>query len=159
MSARTIPLTKGYSTVVDEADYEALSALSWHARITPQGKVYACRSVRAGPRTIVQRMHRLLVGEPVGLDVDHIDGDSLNNRRANLRPATRSQNLANARKGRRGPTPYKGVGRVHRSATWQARCAGAYLGAYPTELEAAAAYDKAARARFGEFARTNGVGA
>ena len=102
-------------------------------------------------------MHRLVLGTPDGQETDHVDGDGLNNRRANLRPATRSQNACN-----RGPMPgsvsgVKGVYWQKSVQKWHARIdAGGkthYLGLFRCITAAALAYAKASRALHGEFGR------
>ena len=101
------------------------------------------------------KMHTFLTGWP---QVDHINGDGLDNRRCNLRPATSAQNNANARRVRTSRSPYKGVERES-SGKWRARiCPHGQrinLGLYGTAEEAAHAYDSAAREIYGEFAYLN----
>jgi hypothetical protein len=94
-------------------------------------------------------------------EVDHIDGDGLNNRLENLRLATTTNNNRNQRKrtGRTYSSQYKGVSYRQDRDTWLAAIGVDYkrvkLGTYPTEEEAAKAYDVAALQFFGEFARLN----
>lgn len=101
-------------------------------------------------------LHRLVANAPEGMDVDHINGDGLDNRRENLRVCTRTQNQANRRPNRGRRT--KGVSRT-RYGTWQAYIYVAgrkqHLGTFPTEAEAAQAYNAAAVEAWGDFARLN----
>lgn len=108
-------------------------------------------------------MHRLILGASKGdPDVDHVDGDGMNNRRSNLRVASRSQNMGNQRTRCGAKTSrFKGVsllpnGRWHAQIKVNGKTK--FLGAYAEETDAATAYDRAARAAFGEFARTNDAG-
>jgi hypothetical protein len=105
-------------------------------------------------------LHRLLLNAPPELQVDHINGDGLDNRRSNLRLATGSQNQGNSRKRRDGVTSqYRGVSWNKRAGKWQAllRREGKlqYLGYFSDEEAAARAYDAAALEQWGSFARLN----
>ena len=157
---KTIPLTQGKVAVVDDEDYVALSIWTWRAlRCRQNGHDiwYAVRTVYG--THLVVLMHReiaAVVGIP---QVDHRDGDGLNNRRENLRPATSSQNSLNRRKRIRCSSRFKGVCWHEASDKWQAyiRADGRQLclGLFEHEEDAARAYDRAARRFFGEFALTN----
>jgi hypothetical protein len=100
-------------------------------------------------------MHKLLTGWP---QTDHINGNGLDNRRCNLRPVTSQQNRANQRK-TRGTSQFKGVYLRRRERNWEAAIKvnrrRIYLGTFSSEVEAARAYDAAARHHFGEFAALN----
>jgi len=133
-----------------------LSAFKWS--VSSYG--YAGRRVN---RTTVY-MHREILKPEPGIWVDHINGDRLDNRRANLRRCNRRQNAGNSFKNKADSasphhSQYKGVTRLNREERernyWAAYCAGRYVGMYATEIEAARAYDDAARKHFGEFARLN----
>ncbi len=162
----TVPLSKGYATTLDAADFATLFApdeagaptISWYALEEPSGPVYAVRT-ESNPRRMTW-LHREICRPKPGLDVDHIDNNGLNNRRRNLREATRSQNLANRPKSR-GRCRYKGVYWDASRGKWQAmlRVNGAnrHLGRFSDEVEAARAYNSAALAVWGEFANINQV--
>lgn len=159
---RTIPLTKGYVAIVDDDDYDAVAQFKWTAVVTGQTikRVYAYR--REGWDNANRKwrssiyLHRAILNVPKGTDVDHINSNTLDNRRSNLREASRSQNLANNRRpigvtGYRGVTPTKSGER----APYKVQCRGRYVGAFYDLVEAAKAYDKAAVEEFGEFAKLN----
>lgn len=153
---KAIALTRGYSAVVDDADYARVSQYRWHVRIDKHG-IYAGRNRRQPNGTYAtQRLHTFLTGWP---RVDHIDGDGLNNQRSNLRPATAAENNRNARKHAAAYSQYKGVSWCKREGRWFAQIQyerrHRHLGYHPTEVEAALAYDAAARELFGPFARIN----
>ena len=167
-----IPLTRGYVTVLDIEDLPKIWGFSWHAKRFKGGKLYAARSPympekhipgAQGDAKMTVLMHRELLGFPKG-DVDHRDGDTLNNKRDNLRVSTRSQNCANQKIRRTNTSGFKGVswkqwrdGR--NSGAWAARISVNYkrlhLGYFSTAEEAARAYDAAAQHHFGEFAKLN----
>lgn len=161
---REIPLTKGYVSVVDDEDYTFISQWRWCARVSV-GKVYAMRAVTAsGQKTEYIYMHRQINGTPRDMQTDHIDGDGLNNRRANLRTATNAQNSWNGKAHKDAASRFRGVspnlkpGKKH-PKLWVAHiCINGqveHLGTFASEDEAASAYDARARSLYGEFARTN----
>jgi hypothetical protein len=148
---RYIPLTRGLFAIVDAADYEWLNGFKWHA--TSGAKPYACFACKDK----VIYMHRLIMNAPKGLFVDHIDGNSLNYRRSNLRNCTKAQNAWN-RPALGGTSRFKGVHR-DKHGKWKAaiRVGGrqTFIGLFGDEVEAARAYDRMAREMFGEFAYLN----
>ena len=155
-----IGLTRGLVALVDDEDLERLAPYRWAARPasnTPGGW-YAHRN---DPVLGTVYLHRQLMGVGRGdPDVDHVNGDGLDNRRANLRLASRSQNLANRGK-QRGTysSRYKGVTWLADCRRWKAyvgiRGRTMHLGLFTDERQAALAYDRAALDAFGEFARLN----
>jgi hypothetical protein len=146
--------------VVDLADLERVRPYSWLVLAVP-GKTYAQAWTRdKDGRRRNNLLHRLVIDAPKGVHVDHINHDGLDNRRANLRLATRSQNQANMRAETMGATSkYKGVSWEKFTQRWKACITvhgkGITLGRYRAEEEAARAYDVAAAAFFGEFACLN----
>lgn len=112
-------------------------------------------------RNVVYQASRLAwffaYGEWPRGQIDHINGDGLDNRLANLRLATNSQNMANRRRNRNSTSPYKGVRYVKKWKCWVARIQKdnnrVEFGGHTTPEEARDAYISAARERFGEFAR------
>jgi hypothetical protein len=146
------------SATVDDGDYEKLIGSAWRLnRQTMKRGVqfYACRTTSSGKESMA---NAILGPPPAGMVWDHHNGNGLDNRRANLRPATREENSRNSRK-KRSPTSsrFKGV-RKHKRR-WYASIwvggRGIHLGSFTDEREAAAAYDQAARYHFGEFACAN----
>lgn len=147
---RTIPLTKGKVTLVDTTDYEWLSLFKWH-----YSNGYAVRRIYINKRRDgISRMHREILNAPSEKQVDHINGDGLDNRRSNLRLCTRQENARNSAP--RGL--FKGV----EHTTEDRWCAyikingrKKHIGVFADQHTAALAYDHFARRYFGEFARPN----
>lgn len=138
---KEIPLTKGFVTVVDDDDFTELSQHKWLANVSISGRVYAQRRLKIGGKWKHEYMHRRLLGEPQDLDVDHINGDSLDNRRVNLRACSRSENLINSINASRGAFFDK------RTRKWFARISHNgkryFLGRFPSQQEAIAAIAEA----------------
>lgn len=148
-----VPLSRGLVTIIDDDDAaNVFAAGRWHAA-SCDGHDYAHRF--EGRRSLY--LHTFLTGWPL---VDHRNGDGLDNRRMNLRPATRGQNNANRRVGRNNHTGYKGVSYYRRTGRWRAYTVNPdgshrHLGYFDSPELAACAYDVAAIARWGEYALTN----
>lgn len=156
-----IPVSDTY-TLVDEEDFAKLSRMNWHLISTPKSdRYYAYAKAETGERGGKYLMHRLIVSPPKGFDVDHRNRNGLDNRRENLRPASRSQNMANQRIRKTNKTfsVYKGVSKREQGWIAQLRRRGRHyhLGYFATEEEAATAYNRAAKELFGEFALTNKI--
>jgi hypothetical protein len=154
---RLIELTRGHVALVDDEDYEALNRWNWMfvPRRSRAGGGYAYRQRREGGKQVNILMHRVVIGAPDGVPVDHKNNIGLDNRRANLRLTTPALNPRNSAP--RSRTGYRGVSFFR--GRWRARITGAglfvYLGSYLTVEEAARAVDDGLRKRFGDFAYLN----
>jgi hypothetical protein len=156
--SRLIPLTRGLSAIVDDDDYARLAKWSWHARNTPAGHSYACRTeIVAGVKRTIH-MHREVDRTPEGFVTDHINRNGLDNRKCNLRTATLSQNHGNAIPQTRNKAGVKGIYFDRERAKWvadiQFQRKRRRLGRFDRKEDAAAAYGRAAAELFGEFSRT-----
>ena len=159
---KTIKLTQGKHSIVDDDDYKRLSRYRWYAANT-SGKFYYAvrRSPRLGSKQRTILMHRVILNAPDGTEVDHINGDGLDNRRSNIRLCTCRENSRNQRLDRGSTTGFKGVYFDKRGcknpyrATIMVNSEGIYLGSYRNVENAARAYDLAAIKHFGKFALTN----
>ena len=152
---RIIRLTTGERVLVDAEDYPKVACLRWRRSGKP-GNYYA--QAYLGGRRFTP-MHRLVLGLEIGDGkvVDHINRNTFDNRRANLRICSNRQNQMNkpASKGKRY-SKYKGVCWHKRDQRWCAMIdGGKHLGNFDSELEAARAYDEAALRLYGEFAYFN----
>jgi hypothetical protein len=154
-----IPMANGMNALVDATDFPRVSGVRWSANhYTTTKDIYPRRSTKAGGRVKNFRLHRVIVGEEAaaGRQVDHANGDLLENRRSNLRLCTGSQNCANTTR----PMGTSGLRGVSRSwKRWKAviRVGSTirHLGTTDTPEEAARLYDTAALKLHGEFAVLN----
>lgn len=141
---------------IDDNDYELIKNFKWNIlEVTPNNK-YATTYIE---RKLVL-MHRLLMGFPKGKEIDHIDGNGLNNSRSNLRICSHKDNLRNRKINKNNKSGFKGVNYL---ATKGKKKWRSYiyvngktinLGYYLTSQEAAEAYEKASKEYFGEYARS-----
>jgi hypothetical protein len=157
-----IPLTRGFMAVVDAVDVPLVRGHCWTAG-TRRRNVYAFRTIATPTGATTLYMHRVLISPPPGMQVDHIDGDGLNNRRANLRIVTAAQNNCNIRLTARNRSGVKGVSWCSRDRKWQAHIMvnkkSRGLGRFNTIEEAAAAYAEASADLHGPYGRISGMGA
>lgn len=162
LAMKTIDLGHGFFTIVDDDDFEFLSKYKWHSIKAGRSPRYAVTSGRkSNGRKGSIYMQRLLLGDGDYVS-DHINGDGLDNRRSNLRKATHHQNAWNSKKKKNGTTSqYKGVGWVKKDGAFRARIRTnlheVSLGYFDNEVDAARAYNRAAKQLFGEFAKLNDV--
>lgn len=156
--AKNIELPHGFNALVDDEDFDWLNKYGWYR--TPCG--YATRRVWAGTnRQVGLLMHREILGVEPGEEVDHINADRLDNRKENLRVVTRSQNMMNRRKIKAKTSVFKGVCWKKSHKSWQVAIRVnkklIHLGYFKDEVEAARAYNEAAKNHFGEYARPNQI--
>jgi|SRR6185369_3300233 len=152
MSRAIVILTQNKFSLVDDEDFDWINEWKWSF----DGR-YAVRTEK-GKRVY---LHRLLMKNPVGMDIDHINGDKLDNRKENLRIANSQQNSANMIK--HGKYKYKGIylSDGKRNKKWAAQIIikrkNIHLGRFFTQKEAGRAYNIAAKKYFGDFARLNKI--
>jgi hypothetical protein len=157
---RKIYLGENEWTIVDPMDYYWLRKYNWY--LGGNGKnYYAFTNIKTCPgKTKIVGMHRLIINPPEYLLVDHRNNNTLDNRHANLRLATHSQNACNRPKiSSKTSSRYIGVYFEKRTGRWTSKIRvngkRLWLGRFKDELDAALAYDKAARQYHKEFARLN----
>ena len=148
---KILKLYSGEAVLVDDEDYDRLSCIQWYKHT--QG--YACGRVRIDGNLVMTLMHRYILNSPKGYGTDHIDGDKLNNQKANLRICTQKMNMRNAVC--KNATGYPGV-KVKRNGRYQARISVSRkqlsLGTFDTAEEAYLRYKEAALILL-DFSRRN----
>lgn len=146
---------RDWIAIVDACDASLLD-LGWHVQTRGRHRLPACMATKTEGRTI--RLHREIMKAASGVVVDHINGNPLDNRRQNLRLANTASNNRNRRVQSGSYTGFKGV-HLHRPGWWRAAIVANGkkhdLGVFRSPVEAARAYDTAAVALHGQFARTN----
>lgn len=151
---RIISLTQDKSALVDDEDFDLINQHKWFWTRNKWGG-YAGR--RREGKTIL--MHRVIMNASKGVEVDHKNNNGLDNRRTNLRNASSQQNKWNMSLPSHNTSGFKGVVWHKAAKKWMAQIKKnkitQYLGCYEDKLEAAKAYDEAARQYHGEFANTN----
>lgn len=157
METQVLKLTKGRVALVDAADYAELSKWKWSFHCGG----YAVRGERRDGRSRAILMHRQILAAPAGVQVDHRNGDKLDNRRSNIRLASNAENGWNTNRRQHNRSGFKGVtwvpGRRRKHWCAEIRTNGRriHLGYFSDLHEAAAVYDAAALRLHGDFAATN----
>jgi len=148
---KTLQLTNGYEAIIDDDDFERVSSFKWHGAKSRTG-VY----VRHG-RNPALILHRFILDAKPGVSVDHINGNTLDNRKENLRICTSAENTRNSRKYSTNVSGCKGVSYIEWRNKWASKITFNYkkyfLGYYNTREDAFEAYKAKAKEFFGEYAR------
>jgi hypothetical protein len=160
---KEIPLSKGKVAVVDDEDFEKVNQFKWCAYKPNTSVWYGMRNEVVGYKKYkAHLLHRVIMDAPADKVVDHINGDGLDNRRANLRLCTRAENNRNVKLRRDTSSKWKGVyfhTDPRRTRPWQAYITvngkRKSLGYFKTECDAGMAYNVAAFELHGAFARFN----
>lgn len=157
-SFRVMQAGCGEMFMVSSEDYADVSEHAWYVSGPSRGKKYIQGHCKELDRSLL--LHRLLIGALPSEQVDHINGNSLDNRRENLRICTRQQNCFNKKKWSKSKNKYKGV-QQRTKGSFQARIRSMgqniNIGHYGTAEEAAKAYNEKAKELFGKFAWLNDV--
>jgi len=146
-----LELTQGFVGLIDESDSEVVGVCSWRVAIGKRDSYAYVRGFPFRGTNKSVRLHKFLLG--TDQMVDHINRNGLDNRRSNLRIITQSQNMANRKMHKNKTIPFKGVTAF--GSRFSATCQGKRIGTFETAIEAALAYDAAAKVAFGEYAATN----
>lgn len=146
------------TTIISKESYDTVKNFRWFTKLAITGKYYVYAHLKGSKKIM---LHRLIINAKKGFCVDHVNGDTLDNRLSNLRIASFLENNRNAKKRKNCTSKYKGVTK-RPSGNW-----GVYitfenkticLGTYKEEKEAALIYNKYAKLYFKEFAKLNKIG-
>ena len=157
-----VPLTKCYEAVIDASDAALVARWNWVAKVVKRKNgsvraVYAQRRAHKGELPTTIYLHRVIAATPAGHSTDHIDGDGLNNRSANLRGSTACQNSQNQRKHIDGSSGVKGVTWDKSKRKWKAQImtngVKRNIGRFDTLEGAARAYEAASIESHGIWGR------
>jgi hypothetical protein len=148
---KKIKLTQNKFALVDDEDYEKLNQYSWYAE---KGRYtyYAARTDKLKKKI---RIHRFIMNPTSNLQIDHINGNGLDNRKENLRICTHQQNQYNKKLSKNNSSGIKGVHWDKSRNKWRAKIKinnkEKYLGRFKDRIEAKEVYTKFAKQYFGEF--------
>ena len=149
---KKIALTQGQYALVDDEDYDYLMQWRWYAKYSK-----GIKSSYVVSTTDKLSMHRVIMGDPKGLVIDHINHNAIDNQRNNLRNCTPAQNTCNRRTPSNNTSGYKGV--YWERGQWRARIVvnrkPKHLGYFHCKHEAAKAYNTAAKMYHGQYALLN----
>lgn len=156
----TVQITQGKEVLVSNEDYSEISDYNWSYSASTGYAVRKGRKNRSEPLTV--HMHRVIIDVKANEQVDHINGNKLDNRRSNLRVASVQKNSFNRKKPKvKCTSQYKGVLKRKNASKWEARIKfnnkAIYLGRFVNEEDAARAYNEAALKYFGDFAKCNEI--
>lgn len=160
---KNIPLSQGQFSNVDDDDFEKLSQYKWYAAYSKTSKsYYAARTTTINGKRKNILMHREILGVTnPNILVDHIDHNTLDNRKQNIRLATNSLIQGNSRKQSNNTSGLKGISFLKRTGKWYSQIMingkKNHLGYFGNAIDAAKAYNDAARKYFGEFALLNEI--
>lgn len=151
---------KSFEVLIDDEDEPIFDG--YHIRIScKNGKLYAQGHQRGDKSSNVSLFHRVLMGPPKHMVVDHINGNTLDNRKSNLRVCTRRENLINSATKRGSSSKYKGVSWSKKDNSWRVRVhsngLNVHLRYFKCEISAAHNYNEFAKKHFGEYAKLNVV--
>jgi len=161
---KEIKLTQGKVALVDDLDFDLVAPFTWCAAQEKEGYFTAVTRIpikNGKQRQKTIKMHRLLMDAYLydGLIIDHINGNPLDNQRCNLRICTKAQNVMNSKIPKRNASGFKGVSFCSRMKKWKTgimvNSKSIHLGYFNDKMQAAQAYNEAAKKYFGEFAKLN----
>lgn len=154
--------SSGETFIIDREDYDKIKDLKWtsYSSYRKSKKYLRSHTFKNGVNK-THLLHRIVTDAPKGMEVDHINGDTFDNRKANLRVCTHAENVRNSKPNNRNTSGYKGVRFYKRNKKWGAAIRSnekrLFLGLHSTKEDAARAYNLAAIKYFGDYAWLNKV--
>ena len=162
--AKEIILNKGMRAIVDDEDFDRVTNKGkWYINNTGHVRMGLYMGTRSNGKIILKnlQLHRFIIDAPDGMEVDHINGNALDNRKQNLRVCTKSQNMMNRGAQKNNTSGFKGVYWNARKDKWMVTIGlnskYIFIGYFSCKIEAAQAYNKAALKYHGEFAKINQI--
>lgn len=157
-----VPATKGIFALVDIEDLPRVLKYSWRASFSRNGKFYIETSLkRVNGKQPKLKLHQLILGVKEGFVIDHINGDTSDNRRCNLRHATMSENQSNQIRRKHNSSKYRGVYWKKSQKKWVASIRHLnkryHIGYFSSEAEAALAFNAVAKEMKGPYVCLNVV--
>ncbi len=154
---KRIPLSQGKEALVSDRDFARLNKIKWHARFD-RFNWYAARNITISPgRRMTNPMHVFIMGKQKGLEIDHRNGNGLDNQRKNLRFVTLSQNRLNSKMLKTNTSGYRGVSWHGVTQMWMAKARWngkeIYLGVFSKKSQAKSAYEKFTNKHYKKFKR------
>ncbi len=154
---KEIELSQGKVAIIDSEDFYIVNKYKWSYRVS-NGRKYCASNTKEKGKSTTLHLARLIMNCPKGMTVDHINHDTLDNRKCNLRICTQAENSRNTRP-RNGTSRYKGVHKLKHYDKWRVAITvnrvKYHIGYFATQEEAALAYNKAALKYHGKFAYLN----
>ena len=158
--AKEIQLTQGKVAIVDDSDYEELSKYKWYANCI-KGTYYAVHTInKKSGCNIKILMHRFILNAKKGIIIDHINRDTLNNSRSNLRECNHKENRLNSKLNKNNKTGFRGVsiyGKTNKFTASIKLHKNTRIGIYENSIDAAKAYNEYALKYNGKFAKLNQI--
>jgi hypothetical protein len=154
--SKVIKLTKGQIAIVDDEDYDFLSQWKWHFNQDRYGG-YATKMIKKGKKRLALKMHRLIMAVSNNMQIDHINGNKLDNRKINLRICNVQENMRNRGNQKNNTSGYKGVNFFKNK--WRSYIyvnkKQIFLGYFKELSDAVHAYNDASLKYFGDFSKLN----
>jgi len=156
---KNIIFSNGKQALIDDKNFEKINQYKWTYFKAESGKEYARREKKINGERIIYLMHRVILNAPSNKEIDHINGNGLDNRESNLRVCSHLENMRNRKLHKNNTSGFKGVSLYRRNRKWRSEInvnkKTIVLGSFNSVIDAAKAYDAAAKIYFNRFAKYN----